>query len=201
MTPCGVRCLVNISSDNDLLLVTRTNTDILQIPRNKVQWNWQQDTKLFINEYAFEIVICKMAAILFKHQCVNGCMGTSATINGHFYLPNKLDFGHCLHVHRMPPSNEHHQCHPAAMHSLIPVVCFFLQKYPSQLHRRGRKPGNRAVVSTTPLGLDLTRDCDIRPLTVQMIISWWGQQIAPQTNNVFIHAQCVSWMNSKDRHP
>ena len=39
--------------------------------RNKLQWNLNQITKLFIHENAFENVVWKMAAILSGPQCVN----------------------------------------------------------------------------------------------------------------------------------
>ena len=40
-------------------------------PGNKLQWNFSQNTKLFIHENAYKNVVCKMAAILFRLQCVN----------------------------------------------------------------------------------------------------------------------------------
>ena len=36
--------------------------------RNKLQWNSNQNTKLFIHENAFENVVCKMAAILSRGE-------------------------------------------------------------------------------------------------------------------------------------
>ena len=39
--------------------------------RNKLQRNLDQNTKLFINENAFEIIICEMAAILSMGRWVN----------------------------------------------------------------------------------------------------------------------------------
>ena len=41
------------------------------ILRNKSQWNLNQNTKIFIEENPFENVVCKMAAILFRPQCVS----------------------------------------------------------------------------------------------------------------------------------
>ena len=39
--------------------------------RNKLQWNWNRNTKFFINEIAFENVVCEMAAILFRGSWIN----------------------------------------------------------------------------------------------------------------------------------
>ena len=39
--------------------------------RNKLQWNSNQNTKLFIHENAFQNVIWEMAAILFRRRWVN----------------------------------------------------------------------------------------------------------------------------------
>ena len=38
---------------------------------NKIQWNFNQDTIIFINENAFKNVVCKMAVILSQSQCRN----------------------------------------------------------------------------------------------------------------------------------
>ena len=47
--------------------------------RNKLQWNHNQNTKLFIQENAFENGVCKMSAILFRPQCVNLRLHYTAT--------------------------------------------------------------------------------------------------------------------------
>ena len=39
---------------------------------NKIQWNINRNSYIFIQRYAFEYVICEMVAILSWHQCVNG---------------------------------------------------------------------------------------------------------------------------------
>ena len=39
--------------------------------RNKLQWNLNRNSNIFIQENAFESVICEMAAILSQPQCVN----------------------------------------------------------------------------------------------------------------------------------
>ena len=44
-------------------------------PRNKLQWNFNQNWRIFIEENAFGNVICEMAAILSWPQCVNGPAG------------------------------------------------------------------------------------------------------------------------------
>ena len=40
--------------------------------RNKLQWNLKRNSCIFLNENAFENVVCEMAAILSWPQCVNG---------------------------------------------------------------------------------------------------------------------------------
>ena len=39
--------------------------------RNKLQWNIQRNSYIFIQENAFENVVCEMAVILSRPQCVN----------------------------------------------------------------------------------------------------------------------------------
>ena len=40
--------------------------------RKKSQWNLYQNRWLFVDQNAFVTVVCKMAAILFQPQCLNG---------------------------------------------------------------------------------------------------------------------------------
>ena len=42
--------------------------------KNKPQWNWNQNTKLFIHKNAFEKIVCEMAAILSRRRWVNVCL-------------------------------------------------------------------------------------------------------------------------------
>ena len=44
--------------------------------RNKLQWNFIWISNIFIQENAFESVICEMAAILSRPQCVKLCFLT-----------------------------------------------------------------------------------------------------------------------------
>ena len=68
-----------IGSDNGLSPVRRqaiiwTNAEILSIRclgTNNLQWNSNQNTKVFIHENAFENVVYEMAAILSQPQCVD----------------------------------------------------------------------------------------------------------------------------------
>ena len=39
--------------------------------RNKPQWNFKRNSYIFIQENVFENVVCKMASILSRPQCVN----------------------------------------------------------------------------------------------------------------------------------
>ena len=43
----------------------------LVIKRNEVQWNWNLNTIIFIQQNVFQNVAWKLAAILFRSQCVN----------------------------------------------------------------------------------------------------------------------------------
>ena len=38
---------------------------------NKLQWNLNQITKIFIEENVFENGVCKLSTIMFRHHCVN----------------------------------------------------------------------------------------------------------------------------------
>ena len=69
--------LTIIGSDNGLpsiwyQAIIWSNTGILLI-RNKLQWNLNQNSSIFIQENAFENVVWKMAAILSRPQCVKKC--------------------------------------------------------------------------------------------------------------------------------
>ena len=48
-------------------------------PRNIVQWNQNRNLYIFIQENAFENVVCEMAAILSQPQCVIQCMATGSS--------------------------------------------------------------------------------------------------------------------------
>ena len=41
--------------------------------RNKVQWNFNRNSNIFIQENAFQNVVCEMASILSRPQCVSQC--------------------------------------------------------------------------------------------------------------------------------
>ena len=69
--------LVIIGSDNGLSpgrrqAIIRTNAGILLIEPlgKKLQWNFNRNSNIFIQENAFESVVCEMAAILSRPQCV-----------------------------------------------------------------------------------------------------------------------------------
>ena len=69
LTPWGrvthicVGNLTIIGSDNGLFLIGPI--------KNKLQWNFNWNSNIFIQENAFEKVVCEMAAILSRPQCVN----------------------------------------------------------------------------------------------------------------------------------
>ena len=41
--------------------------------RNKLQWNWNQNTKRFIHENAYEIVVWEITAILSREDELTAC--------------------------------------------------------------------------------------------------------------------------------
>ena len=48
--------------------------------RNKLYWNLNRNSNIFIQENAFESVICETAAILSRPQCVNQVLWMSPTL-------------------------------------------------------------------------------------------------------------------------
>ena len=40
-------------------------------PRNKLQWNFNKNSNIFIHKNTYESVVCEMASILSRPQCVN----------------------------------------------------------------------------------------------------------------------------------
>ena len=42
---------------------------------NRIQWNFNQNTMIFIQENGFENAVCKMVAMLSKPQCLNVLIG------------------------------------------------------------------------------------------------------------------------------
>ena len=81
MTHICVGNLTIIGSDNVLSPGRReaiiwTNDGILLIRplyiiRNKLQWNCNRNSNIFIQDNAFENIVCEMAAILSRPHCVN----------------------------------------------------------------------------------------------------------------------------------
>ena len=47
--------------------------------KNKIQWNRNWNSYVFIQENAFEYVVCEMTAILSRPQCVNPCYAETGT--------------------------------------------------------------------------------------------------------------------------
>ena len=70
--------LITTGSVNGLLPgrhqdITLTNAGIFYnwTLRNKIQWNFNRNSNIFIEENAFENIFCEMTAILSRPQCVN----------------------------------------------------------------------------------------------------------------------------------
>ena len=51
--------------------------------RKKLQWNFNRYSSIFIQENAFENVVCEMASILSRPQCDNGSHNTVATASSY----------------------------------------------------------------------------------------------------------------------
>ena len=81
--------LTSIGSDNGLSpgrhqAIIRTNAGILlkKTLRNKLQWNFSRNSKIFIQENAFESVVWEKAAILSRLQWVKSYVSIKAYIIG-----------------------------------------------------------------------------------------------------------------------
>ena len=72
-------------------------------PRNKLEWNFNRNSDIFIQESAFECIVCEMAAILSRPQCVNACDDCRDLVG---YLSNLDSFTVSLHStkHRHLPA-------------------------------------------------------------------------------------------------
>ena len=77
VTHVCVSKLTIVGSDNGLLpgrrqaiIWTNAGLFVNSNLRNKLQWNIKQNSDIFIQENAFENVVCEMAAILSQPQCV-----------------------------------------------------------------------------------------------------------------------------------
>ena len=71
-----------IGSENGLSPIRRqaiiwTNAVFLSRLRNKVQWNLNQNSNIFIHENAFENIVCEIAVILSRGRWVNGTPNAS----------------------------------------------------------------------------------------------------------------------------
>ena len=62
--------------------------------RNKFQWNFNRNSNIFIQENALENVVCEMASILFRPQCVNSSITSLHSI----HIIAIKSFG-CFHTH------------------------------------------------------------------------------------------------------
>ena len=51
--------------------------------RNKLQWNFNQNTKLFVHKNASENIVCGMAAILFRGRWVRPSIGHTYTMTAY----------------------------------------------------------------------------------------------------------------------
>ena len=68
--------------------------------RNKLKWNSNRNSKVFIQENTFENVVWKMAAILSRPQCVNTVYGVCVCIV-HWIVCFSSSYCVCLHRHSL----------------------------------------------------------------------------------------------------
>ena len=78
---------------------------------NKLQWNLNRNSNIFVPENAFETVVCEMVVILSLPQCVKGKLQSSGTIRSNtkhtspgFFPLNA--FCDALHIHELPDTIE-----------------------------------------------------------------------------------------------
>ena len=79
MTHICVSKLTIIGLDNGLppelrqaIILNQCGNIVNWTLRNKLQWNLKEDSYIFIQENAFESVVCEIVAILSRRQCVIG---------------------------------------------------------------------------------------------------------------------------------
>ena len=71
-------------------------------PSNKLQWNWDQNTKLFIHKNTFENFICEMAAILSRGRWVNMHLDSITAMTVTYQMSKWLE-GHDMQTHSLEP--------------------------------------------------------------------------------------------------
>ena len=68
--------------------------------RNKLQWNFNRNLNIVIHENAFENVVCEMAAMLYRPQCVNCLWEVHSVRNLHWYsyrcIPSRTTSYHII---------------------------------------------------------------------------------------------------------
>ena len=70
---CVIKLTI-IGSDNLNNYLNQCWNIVNKALRNKLQWNFNRNSNIFIQENAFESVVCEKAAILSRPQCVNTLM-------------------------------------------------------------------------------------------------------------------------------
>ena len=90
MTHLCVGNLSIIGSDNGLPPGRRCWDVVNWTLKNKLQWNFSRSYDIFIQENVFEAIVCEMAAILSRPQCVNMCVCAYA---GYIYGPLVMQLG------------------------------------------------------------------------------------------------------------
>ena len=119
-------------------LTIKTLHIVISTIRNKIQWNLIRNSYVFIHENAFENVVCEMAAILSRPQCVNA-------VHGRYWVLSRLT----------PNEYANHVCHKGG--SLWCLV--------NAVHMRYISVNNHSVMVTTKAAymqrIDFTKHFDI----------------------------------------
>ena len=93
--------LTIIASDNGLspgqCQAIIWNNAVNWILRNKLQWNFDENSDIFFQENALESVVRKMAAILSQPQCVNISVQNVKIHNVLIFFVNLQPGTHCCH--------------------------------------------------------------------------------------------------------
>ena len=99
--------------------------------RNKLQWNFNRNSNIFIHENALENVICEMDSILSRPQCVNAYIYIFViyqiiSLSLSLYLMHKHDQQDCILPgccsRQSMGSSQLSSCHPWAPYWFLPAT-------------------------------------------------------------------------------
>ena len=98
--------------------------------RNTLQWNFSRNSSIFIQENAFEIVVCEMVVILSRPQCVKGTtMHIRSYIEYYIYMSyiyTEIDmhtYGYMCYINTVRQTEKrHHRTVIESRHSVYDCV-------------------------------------------------------------------------------